>query len=198
MEEMADDNLRAGVLNKLLNPKIEDNKNTELPDSINEVVIPQASYKSHYGDVIGVFFYNILTGELDYRPYRPGLNHDDFGRFKEYNGIKGMARGRLFKDDNKVVIYFHTDDYYPFKASQDVLNDLYKKVEEISKTHVNHIVDESGRNLLEKKEVNTKGIVEQCLEHQLAMEPEVKVDEGTRQKILENIDYGLMGMFKKK
>jgi hypothetical protein len=122
----------------------------DLTERRGQQVVSKAIYKAHYGNVLGVFWYNLLDDELDYKV--GSVNHDQFERYDEYRYKNGMVRGRLVRDDNtdKNYVLIYTGDFEQHVLSGDVANNIFNQVSDVSKINISYIVDELGQDLIEK------------------------------------------------
>jgi hypothetical protein len=120
----------------------------DLTENYGEIVVPKAGMKAHYGEVLGVFWYDTKSNKLDYSSGSAG--HDTFKDYKEYFKTPGMVRGRLGRDeDGTIYILIYVGDFEGRPLAGDTILDLYKQVSEVSKVHINFVVDELGRDLIE-------------------------------------------------
>ena len=125
-----------------------------LLENYGDTVIPKAGMKAHIGDIVGVFWYNSLNNNLDYKT--GSTNHSDFQKAKEYSKTKGMIRGRVAKDDDKVYMLLYPGDFDDRTLSGDVVNNIYDLLSNKVKDVISYIVDESGKDLVEKNIYLTK------------------------------------------
>lgn len=124
----------------------------DLTEKYGEQVIARAGIKAHYGNVVGVFWYDLLSGGLDY--IAGGVTaHNAFKNYKDYVNKNGMVRGRLIEDVGKVYIFLYTGDFENHRVSGAVVNDIFYKVSNETDKVINYVVDELGRDLVERNVV---------------------------------------------
>jgi predicted RNA-binding Zn-ribbon protein involved in translation (DUF1610 family) len=119
-----------------------------LSEARGEKVVQKAIAKAHEGNVLGVFWYDLHSKQLDYKPGR--TDHAKFEKYVEYQSKDGMVRGRLVKDnDGTNFILVYTQDFENNYISGEAIDDIYTKVSNIANVSINHVVDDSGYDLVE-------------------------------------------------
>jgi len=120
----------------------------DVREEYGDQVVQKAGSQAHFGNVIGVFWYNSLSGDLDYQP--GNFDHAKFSNREDYIKTDGMVRGRVVKDNasDKTFIFVYTDDFGR-EVPGSAINDLYNKITDASKEHIRYVVDELGRDLVE-------------------------------------------------
>ena len=89
--------IQYGKLNKQKVNKIKEFKN--LAEAFGDVIVDKASYKAHYGNVLGIFWYNANNNKLDYSS-DINSNHSKIGNQNEFKDNPNAYRGRFAKDSD--------------------------------------------------------------------------------------------------
>jgi hypothetical protein len=121
---------------------------------VHENVIVQNALAKSHDFPAGIFWYDLGTNELDYEPYRDGLNHNKTKGYDKHSTNKLVIRGRLFREgttSEKIYMILYAEEIKFSSVLKDKLNDLYNKASKASGFFINGIVDMGGADLIERK-----------------------------------------------
>lgn len=106
---------------------------------------------AHYKDnLCAVYWYNILTGKLEYS--EAATTHQDHTVFRgPFENDRGWIRGRVFVYKGKYYIVAYLEDWLDFDLTNRTVSELYRKIQSKCKYMISDIVDEEGYTLTENK-----------------------------------------------
>jgi hypothetical protein len=104
--------------------------------------LPDAFNKSQdSGNVIGIWWYDKRTGNLEYSD--KALGHlDNIFKIRHLAKLGDTVRGRLLLINNYcyLIIYRSVDQNISF----DVVNKIKEKIQKTSKNSINYVIDDDG------------------------------------------------------
>ena len=193
-DNIADDNLRNELLNRLMKPKIKETvSDIKYNDRVDSKVLEAMGYnkpiKEDKEESPAEINGRESLKKLENVPEGQPVKHVDF----EYNGqwlvkSKGKVWG-VVQNNGNGGRYIYKDWF---------IGEIDKRGESKIEGRGYSTRQEALAAIKDQVQESSKGLLEQCLEHQLAMEAEVKVTAEDRKRIFENVNYRLMGMFKKR